>query len=307
MCGQIDCDFIAEPQDEDRDAWLAERKSCIGGSEISAILGNNPWKSALAVYEDKISESVEGFDNERMFWGRANEDTVAREISRRLGADVRRKNAIIRHPHLHYCGASIDRRFVKPDPTPWWWQPDWERVGLEVKTAGVDQRSAWMQHGPPAYYLDQCRWYLYVTGWDAWVIGCLFGGNELKTWLVERDADWESTAGAAAAAFWADVQLRNPPSPSGLDCDSEIIRQYFPRTVPLSEVEYSEPVERWLEQYRQAADDEKRSKKAKTQAAQELRLLLGDAESMKLPDGRGTITCKEDKNGNRRLRVPKAG
>ena len=38
---------------EQRESWLKERRSGIGGSDAAAILGVSPWRTALDVYSDK--------------------------------------------------------------------------------------------------------------------------------------------------------------------------------------------------------------------------------------------------------------
>ncbi|MDI9475820.1 MAG: YqaJ viral recombinase family protein, partial [Bacillota bacterium] len=37
--------------------WLNWRKKGIGGSDVSALLGLNPWRSPLALYYDKVGEN----------------------------------------------------------------------------------------------------------------------------------------------------------------------------------------------------------------------------------------------------------
>ena len=54
--------------------WLQLRKSGIGGSDASAILGFNRWKSAFQLYIEKTSKMVEEIDNEFVYWGNVLED-----------------------------------------------------------------------------------------------------------------------------------------------------------------------------------------------------------------------------------------
>ena len=39
-----------------RAEWLEERRKGIGGSDAAAVAGLNPWRSAAAVYLDKVGE-----------------------------------------------------------------------------------------------------------------------------------------------------------------------------------------------------------------------------------------------------------
>ena len=54
-----------------RQDWLRERQKGIGGSDASAILGFNPWKSPFELYIEKTSDYVEEIDNEAIHWGNA--------------------------------------------------------------------------------------------------------------------------------------------------------------------------------------------------------------------------------------------
>ncbi|MDY0364217.1 MAG: YqaJ viral recombinase family protein, partial [Bacilli bacterium] len=44
----------------DNAKWIEERRRGLGGSDIGAILGLSPWKSAFQVYQEKRGE-VESF------------------------------------------------------------------------------------------------------------------------------------------------------------------------------------------------------------------------------------------------------
>lgn len=83
-----------------REEWLETRRGGIGGSDISAIAGMNPWRSPLAVYLDKRGEIEDGPDNERMYWGRQLEDVVARHFAEVNNVKIRRVN---------YMQRTIDR------------------------------------------------------------------------------------------------------------------------------------------------------------------------------------------------------
>ena len=42
-----------------KEEWLKFRKKGIGGSDAAAVCGMNPYSSAMKVYYDKISDTVE--------------------------------------------------------------------------------------------------------------------------------------------------------------------------------------------------------------------------------------------------------
>lgn len=50
----------------DKKEWLKYRKQGIGGSDAGAVCGLNPYRTAMQVYQDKVSEEIEEIDNEAM-------------------------------------------------------------------------------------------------------------------------------------------------------------------------------------------------------------------------------------------------
>ena len=66
---------------EHRAAWLEGRRTGIGGSDVAAVLGLNPWKTPLDVWNDKLGLSEDKGMSEPAYWGTVLEDTVAKEFS----------------------------------------------------------------------------------------------------------------------------------------------------------------------------------------------------------------------------------
>ena len=74
-----------------REEWLNERRTGIGGSDAAAVMGLNPWKSPLDVYLDKTGQLMESPDNPALYWGRVLEEVVAREYSLRTRKSPKKK------------------------------------------------------------------------------------------------------------------------------------------------------------------------------------------------------------------------
>lgn len=95
---------------EDREKWLKERKSYIGGSDIGAIINESKWKTPLDVYLDKISEEIdESEPSEAARWGNILEPIVAKEYARVTEFDIEVAPDPIRHPRYPHLAANIDR------------------------------------------------------------------------------------------------------------------------------------------------------------------------------------------------------
>ena len=78
----------------DHREWLKYRKRGIGGSDAGAVCGLNPYRTAMQVYYDKISDDIEENDNEAMRQGRELEEYVAKRFAEATGKKVRRANAM---------------------------------------------------------------------------------------------------------------------------------------------------------------------------------------------------------------------
>ena len=135
----------------DKTEWLRYRKQGIGGSDAGAVCGLNPYRTAMQVYQDKITEETEEIDNEAMRQGREFEDYVAKRFMEATGKKVRRANAMFYDEKHPFMLADVDRMVVG------------ENAGLECKTASPYMADEWKDSPvvsdtvPPLYIRLQCR------------------------------------------------------------------------------------------------------------------------------------------------------
>lgn len=181
---------------DDREAWLAKRRTGIGGSDVAAILGLSRWKTPLDVYLDKRGELPPQPDSEPMLWGRLLEPLILDEFQRRHGVTVERGMAVIRDGERPWMLASLDG-FV----------PHLGAV-VEAKTARV--ADGWGEPGTdeiPAYYQTQVAHYLAVTGARLAFVPVLIGASDFRVYQVERDEQFIDDLVEAERAFWHDHVL----------------------------------------------------------------------------------------------------
>ena len=186
-----------------REEWLNERRTGIGGSDAAAVMGLNPWKSPLDVYLDKTGQLMESPDNPALYWGRVLEEVVAREYSLRTRTKVRRKNRILRHRKHPWMLANLDRVIVGG------------RGILECKTTA--RTEGWGPSGsdeiPLTYYLQLVH-YLAVTGSPFADLAVLIGGRDFRTYRVHPDDRTLEHLIDREYDFWINhVLVKNPPEP----------------------------------------------------------------------------------------------
>jgi putative phage-type endonuclease len=188
----------------ERQAWLARRRSGIGGSDVAAILGLSRWKTPLDVFLDKTGQGIEQPESEPMIWGTLLEPVILAEFSRRYGVRVEKPTAILRDEQRPWMVANLDG-----------WAPDMQAV-VECKTS----RSAdgWGDSGTdeiPAYYHTQVAHYLAVTGARLAFVPVLIGASEFRVYQVERDQAFIDDLAEAERAFWHDHVIPGiPPDPT---------------------------------------------------------------------------------------------
>lgn len=218
---------------------------------MAAILGLNPWRTALDVYLEKIGEQPDTEDNAAMWWGRSLEGIMARRYAELTGlrqgelltgtaiADAFPKkrtlvfgrgpdaHVLIRHKEFPFLLATVDGLV-----------PSRER-GLELKTANDFCATEWGEQGTdqvPVYYLTQCAHYEAVTDLPVWDVGSLLGSHarahgDLALYKVERTRSLESEITDVAIRFWhGHVLKRIPPKIDGSSSWQRYLAQRYARS-----------------------------------------------------------------------------
>ena len=251
--------------DLDKKEWLRYRKQGIGGSDAGAVCGLNPYRTAMQVYQDKITDETEEIDNEAMRQGREFEDYVARRFTEATGKKVRRANAMFYDESHPFMLADVDRMVVG------------ENAGLECKTASPYMADKWEDGKIPLSYQIQCYHYMSVCNADAWYIAVLIYGREFKYYRLERDEEMLANLIQIEEDFWKNhVLARVMPDPDGSKLADSVIAEDFKKSVPekILLTGFNEKLNRRQELAGLVAELETE----KRLIEQELKLYLGEAE-----------------------------
>jgi putative phage-type endonuclease len=179
---------------------LELRRQGIGGTDISAILGQNPYRTAHDVWLEKMGYTTATDDppSEAAYWGKQIEDILAAEYAKRENVrllHVPTASGVIASPTEPWVIGSPDRLV---DATP--------LVGLELKMAGLHQAGRWGEPGTdqiPDAYLLQVQWYARLTEAVRWDLAVLLG-QEFRIYRVEPHKDLQQALHEIAARFWFD-------------------------------------------------------------------------------------------------------
>lgn len=242
---------IFDSKNATREEWLKIRKLGLGGSDMSAVLGVNNWRSPLDVWLDKTSDTVEEKESEPMYWGTILEDIVAKEFAKRTGWKVRNNNFTLQSEEYPYLLANIDREIVGLD------------AGLECKTANAFKKEEWQGDSVPDSYYIQCQHYMAVTGKSSWWIACLVGGNNFFYKEVPRNDEVIQAIIDTGREFWRLVETKTMPAPDDSKACSEALKKLYKhsngKAIELS-AQYNNVIVDYLELKEQLADLESKKR-----------------------------------------------
>ena len=211
--------IIKIPTDSHQE-WLELRKDYIGGSDASAVIGLNPYKSAYELWAEKTGK-VPGFEgNLTTKVGAYLEDFVARLFEEETGKRVRREKRTILNDVYPWACANIDRLV------------NGERAFLEIKTTNsvpIMRQVRTSDEFPEAYYA-QCVHYLAVTGMKKAYLAVLINCRELKVFTLERDDAEIKALMDTECDFWECVKNDTPPVVDGSQSTTDTIAALYPES-----------------------------------------------------------------------------
>ena len=202
----------------DNDAWLKGRIGGIGGSDASCVVGVNPYKSNVELFEEKTGARIpEDISNKPcVIYGKYAEEPI-REIFKLDYPEYKVEHhefRILQSIKYPFMQASLDGELTDQQG---------RRGILEIKTSEILQslqREKWKDRIPDNYYL-QILHYLLVTGYEFVVLRAHLRtrwGDELKTqvqdYFIERSEVEEDLNYLLSAEidFWKHVETGRKPS-----------------------------------------------------------------------------------------------
>lgn len=204
-------------KDMTRAEWLEARRKGIGGSDASAIMGQNPWASPLTVYFDKVGIAPEKTESEAMRQGTDCEEVVAARFTRETGLKVKRCHKLIQHPNYPWMLANIDRQVVCKG-----------FIGLECKTTSPFNRTDFAEGSIPPNYYWQCQHYMAVTGAEEWYLAVMVFSTAFHVFRIPRNEAAIEQLIEAERSFWTEnVQAGVAPYPSGIDAEDQVIDSMY--------------------------------------------------------------------------------
>lgn len=262
-----------------RDVWLAARRGLLTASDLSAVLGLNPWKSALALYAEKVGAAPEPVENERMYWGGKLEAAIADGYGERTKRHVR-LDGILRRSLVHpFLGATLDAVTVVEGRGD---------CPLEIKTTWAGGAADW-DEDVPEWYKPQVQAQMVVVGAGFASVACLIAGQRMVWTDVERDDAVVEAIVRQGAEFWSRVERRDPPPPDGSESSEVALRMLHPKEDPTRDAVLLTRAALDSTDRMDAIDEQLAAlEREKRELRQSIEAAIGEAPRGVLPDGAGS-------------------
>lgn len=260
--------ILSKTKELSREQWLEQRRKGVCGSDASIVLGLNPYRSILHLWEDKRGLlPIEEKGNDYTYFGNIMEPVIKKEFTKRTGLKVRAKNAILQSAEHEFMLADVDG-LVKED--------DGCLSVFEAKTASEFKKGIW-EKGVPEEYVAQVQHYLCVTGFKKAYVCAIVGGNSFFCHEIYRDEAYISLLVRKEREFWTCVQENRSPVPDGAKATVEYLNYTYPESVN-KETELPFEAENLVYSYLGVEESIKTLTTQKNEIANQLKIMMKENE-----------------------------
>lgn len=257
--------ILANTNEISHEEWLQYRMQGIGGSDASAAVGMNRWKSPLALWAEKTGQiTKKDGQSEQMHWGNLLETVIRDEFANR--------NPELTVQQMPYIFQSVEHPFAIANLDGIVKDKNGNCSILEIKTASAYREFDW-QDGVPLEYVIQVQHYMLVTGLNHAYIALLLGGNKYMQMELHRDESIIQYLILMESAFWQSVQDLVQPPVSELD--GELLNQLYPKPDNAGGIILPAEADGIIAKYLNAKSAEDAAKKQKAEAENQLKAMMG--------------------------------
>lgn len=253
-----------------------DRSKFLGGSDIAAILGISPWKTAIDLWLDKTAPRVEdGRNHAAKRRGTRLEPYIVDMIREEHGLNIVARNERYIDADVPYFAAEIDAETTDEN--------------IEIKTVHPFKSKEWGELQTdqlPLHYVAQVQWGLGVRRKERARVFALIG-DDLRPYVVERDDETIESLREKAVEFWTRYVLAKlrPPMDYADSKTLDTLRRLYPGTDG-STIEATAMHEHWRAVLQTAEDMRDKYQGVIDGARAHLMAEMGAAALLKFHDGK---------------------
>jgi putative phage-type endonuclease len=189
--------------------FLKSRMGGVGGSDVGALLGIDPYKNAHDVYLEKTREPTpDQANNIHMLRGIVLEDLAAELYSEETGRKLRRVKQRT-HPDYPWAVVNVDRQILRSNGNG--------TGAMEIKAPATGGFQRILDEGAQVQHTVQLMWAIFVLGyeWGEFVaINLEHGNGPVIHFPLDRNEALCENMLHASTEFWHNhVEARVPPTP----------------------------------------------------------------------------------------------
>jgi len=267
-----------------REAYLSQRHTRIGTTDVGAILGMSPYANAYDIWlhkTGKLQMPAEDGKNQAITAGIAFEDGVL-DWSEELLGPMKRKVIILPEPNAEIpLGTELDAVLTKTG------EP------VNAKTAGLIgplDKDKWGDEGtdqvPELYYI-QAQIEMHLAQREVQHLPAFLGGRGFAYYRIEFSKSVMDAILERLFDFWQNNVLKDIP-PSDVVPQLEIVKYRIRKANKIAEVPQD-----LMQDYVKASAAEKDAKKIKESIQGQLLATMEDSEATQFIEGVGQITYFE--------------
>lgn len=175
--------------------WYQFRRTHLGASDAISIMGVSPWKSPLALYEDKIFQ-LDQKENPYMHRGKQLEPIALSNFEEETGLIM--FSGVFLHDTIEWMSASFDGITLE------------ENAIVEIKCPGKKDHEEALKGKIPKKYIPQLQHQIFISGLD-FSYYYSFDGNTGIVLEVQKDQDFIEKLVEKEFEFWHCLKTLTPP------------------------------------------------------------------------------------------------
>ena len=198
---------------------MENRTSFLGASEVSAVVGINPFMTPLKLWAIKTGQvQPDNLDDvEAVEWGSRLERVVSAKFMDKHGVKLIARKSRYIHPIHEWLSCELDNIVAGTDEL------------VEIKTVNAWAWKAWENPDQlPAYVITQVMMQLGLSKRKVGWVACLCGGQKYIEKKIVFDQEFYDNLVDQCVTFWRMVESKTPPA--AIAGDSGTLLALYPKS-----------------------------------------------------------------------------